>query len=37
MQPEFEVGASEVSAALNDLAAARRMALESDAQIEAGC
>ena len=36
MQPEFEAGASEVSDALNDLASARRMALESDAQIDVG-
>ncbi|WOI33136.1 methyl-accepting chemotaxis protein [Tritonibacter scottomollicae] len=36
MQPEFEAGASEVSDALTDLASARRMALESDAQIDVG-
>jgi len=35
MQPEFEAKASEVSDALNELASARVMALESDAQINA--
>lgn len=36
MQPEFEAKASEVSDALNELASARVMALESDAQIDVG-